>query len=159
MEVYFDGKQVVEGKATGYTNAAIESATIHCRAVLEFLGLKAVKGSTTQIAERSGRKESDDWGVERFSGLTMLTKARALAAYPGEPSEAEAALAFVFHAANKGLAHTTTSFGPYSGEPRLLEIAFRGVPILLINGFYIPLGIHPPSYELDLRPRINRPSE
>ncbi|MES2399283.1 MAG: hypothetical protein V4573_04780 [Pseudomonadota bacterium] len=154
MEVYFNGKQVIEGKATGFTNAAIESAIIHCRATLEFLGFQSTKSSVAKIVERSARTRTDDMGVEQFAGLSMLTKAKALAAYPGEQSEAEAALALVFHSANKGLAHTTASFKLYSGDARLLEIAFRGVPVLLVNGFYVPLGITPPSYELASRPRV-----
>jgi hypothetical protein len=92
MEVYFNGKQVIEGKATGITNAAIESAIIHCRAILEFLGFQSVKGSPVEIAERSARTRADDMGVEHFAGLSMLTKAKARAAYPGEKAEAEAAL-------------------------------------------------------------------
>jgi hypothetical protein len=153
MEVYFNGKQVIEGKATGFTNAAIESAIIHCRAILEFLGFQSTKASATEIAERSTRTRVDDMGVEHFTGLSMLTKAKALAAYPGEQHEAEAALALIFYSANKGLAHTTASFKLHSGDARLLEIAFRGVPTLLVNGFYVPLGITPPSYELASRPR------
>lgn len=154
MEVYFNGKQVIEGKATGFTNAAIESAIIHCRATLEFLGFQSVEGSSVEIAERSTRARTDDMGVEHFAGLSMLTKAKALAAYPGEKAEAEAALALIFHSANKGLAHTTASFKRHSGDARLLEIAFRGVPTLLANGLYVPLGITPPSYELSSRPRV-----
>lgn len=154
MEVYFNGKQVIEGKATGFTNAAIESAIIHCRAILEFLGFQLVKGSSVEIAERSARTRADDMGVEQFVGLSMLTKVKALAAYPGEKAEAEAALALIFHSANKGLAHTTASFELHSGDARLLEIAFGGVPTMLVNGFYAPLGITPPSYELSSRPRV-----
>jgi len=153
MEVYFNGKLVIDGRATGFTNPAIESAIIHCRAILEFLGLKASKTSSTGIAERSRRTEPDDWGVEKFAGLSMLTKTKALAAYPGDQQEAEAALALIFHSANKGLAHNAASFERHSGEARLLEIAFRGVPTLLVNGFYSPLGITPPNYELTPRPR------
>lgn len=155
MEVFFNGKQVIEGKATGFTNAAIESAIIHCRAILEFLGLQAAKASTTKIAEKSVRNNPDDWGVEKFPGLAMITKDKALSAYPGHPSEAEAALALIFHSANKGLAHTTVSFKRHSGDARLLKIAFSGVPILLVNGFYVPLGINPPNYQLTSRPRFD----
>lgn len=154
MEVFFNGKQVIEGKATGFTNAAIESAIIHCRAILEFLGIKASKASANEIMERSARTNADDMGVEQFAGLSMLTKAKALAAYDGEKSEAEAALALIFYAANKGLAHTTTSFKLHVGDAQLLEIAFRGIPKLLVNSFYVPLGVTPPNYELTFRPRV-----
>jgi hypothetical protein len=154
MEVFFNGTQVIEGKATGFTNAAIESAIIHCRAILEFLGIKASKASAVEITERTARTNADDMGVEQFAGLSMLTKAKALAAYPGEQPEAEAALALIFYSANKGLAHTTASFKLHGGDARLLEIAFRGIPTLLVNGFYVPLGINPPSYELASRPKV-----
>jgi hypothetical protein len=153
MTVFFNGQQVIEGKATGFTNAAIESAIIHCRAILEFLGLQAAKASIAEIAERSMRNKADDWGVEKILGLKMLSKAEVLAAYSGPPKEAEAALALVFHLANKGLAHAAASFRLHSGDTRLLEIAFRGVPNLLINGFYAPLGVNLPNYELASRLR------
>lgn len=154
MEIFFNGKQVIEGKGTGFTNAAIESAIIHCRAILEFLGLQQSKACSTQIAERTKRTKADDWGVEKIFGLSMLTKVEALSAYPGSAVEAEAALALIFHSANKGLAHTTSSFKRHSGDGSLLEIAFRGVPTLLVNGFYIPLGIDPPRRELTSRRRV-----
>jgi hypothetical protein len=154
MAVYFNGEQVIEGKATGFTNAAIEAAIIHSRAILEFLGFQLLKDSVTKIAQRSRRTKSDDYGVEKFSGLSMLTKDKALSAYPGAQSEAEAALALIFYLANKGLAHTTASFTRQSGNAHLLEIAFRGVPTLLVNAFYDPLGITPHEYKLKSRPRV-----
>ena len=154
MAVYFNGNLIIEGTATGFTNAAIESAIIHCRAILEFLGFQSHKDSSAKIAERAERARADDMGVEHFAGLSKLTKAKVLDAYPGEKVEAEAALALIVHSANKGLAHTTASFKPHSGDARLLEIAFRGVPTLLVNGFYVPLGITPPSHELSSRPRV-----
>jgi hypothetical protein len=154
MEVYFNGKKVIEGKATGFTNAAIEAAIIHCRAILEFLGLQSSKNQLTEIAELSKRTRPDDYGVEQFIGLSKLTKAKALTYYPGAHPEAEAALAFIFHLANKGLAHATSSLSSHSGDASLLKIAFKGVPILLINGFYTPLGIIPPIYELTSRTSV-----
>ena len=144
----------MEGKATGFTNAAIESAIIHSRSILEFLGLQAEGKVSHKVAELKKDRRADDSGVEQFPELQMLTKAKALDAYPGERKEAEAALALIFYAANKGLAHMTKTFEHYSGDANLLEIAFRGVPILLINGFYAPLGIQPPDFELPSRHRV-----
>jgi hypothetical protein len=154
MEIFFNGRQVIEGNANGFTNAAIESAIIHCRAILEFLGLQAVKASRTEISEMSVRTRTDDWGVEKILDLTMLSRVDALSAYPGQAAEAEAALALIFHLANKGLAHTTAFFKRHTGDPVLLEIAFRVVPTLLVNAFYVPLGIIPPTYELNSRPLV-----
>ncbi|WP_291518678.1 hypothetical protein [Acidovorax sp.] len=154
MQIRFDDRLVIEGLATGFTNGAIEAAVIHARALLEFLGLKAVKGSATEITEREARKHHDDLGVEQFVSAIKLTREAALSAYPGPSAEAESALAAVFYAANKGLAHTTGSFDRNSSEARLLEIAFRGVPVLLFNGFYRPLGLVQPVHELTFRRRI-----
>ena len=145
IKVCFDGEQVIDGKATAFTNSAIEAAIVHCRALLEFLGLG---GSTqTELFERATRAKSDDIGVEQFNGLSKLTVQRALQRYPGPKAEAEAALAYVIYLANKGLAHTTSSFTTHDSGSRLLEIAFRGVPALMVNNFYVPLGISPPDYE------------
>lgn len=153
MRVCFDDRLVIEGLATGFTNGAIEAAVIHARAVLEFLGLKAVKGSITEIAEVDIRRSHDDLGVEQFRGALKFTKERVLSAYPGPREEAESALATVFYAANKGLAHATASFDRNSSQSHLLEVAFRGVPVLLLNAFYRPLGLVQPNYELTFRPR------
>lgn len=153
MQVRFDDLLVIDGLATGFTNGAIEAAVIHARALLEFLGLQAVNGSATEITERGGRKHRDDLCVEQFTGGIKITREAALSAYPGPAAEAESALAAVFYAANKGLAHATASFDRNSSEARLLEIAFRGVPVLLFNGFYRPLGLAQPAHELTFRRR------
>jgi hypothetical protein len=154
MEIFFDGRQVVDGKATGFTNAAIEAAVIHCRAILEFLGLQGTNSSSPGISNRPNRRNGD-LGVEQFSALSMLTREQAVAAYSGPETEAEAALCLIFQSANKGLAHMTSAFTPHSAEARHLEIAFRRVPVLLIIGFYAPLGIQPPNSELTFRSNPN----
>jgi BarA-like signal transduction histidine kinase len=38
--------QVIEGNALAFTNPAIEAALVHCRALLEFLGLSAKNENT-----------------------------------------------------------------------------------------------------------------
>ena len=151
LRVFFDGEEVIEGKATGFTNGAIEAAIVHCRALLEFLGLAGK--SQTQLMERKARARDDDIGVEHFSGLSMLSIDKAVRSYPGQRREAESALAYVAYLANKGLAHTTSSFTKHDSGAVLLEIAFRGIPVLVVNNFYLPLGIQHPSYELQSRPR------
>jgi len=150
IEILFDGKQVIEGKATAFTNGAIESAILHCRALLEFLGL-GEKNQTT-LVERTDRRK-DDVGIEHFGTLCRVSKAKAVKAYPGSGTEAESALAYVMYLANKGLAHTSTIFTQHDEGAKLLEIAFRGVPVLLINNFYGPLGLELPVYELQSRKR------
>ncbi len=152
MAIHFDDKQVIEGKATGFTNGAIESAIIHCRALLEFLGLRAK--ADLRLAERQPLTRDDDVGIEHFPGLAQISVAKAVSAYPGPANEAEAALSYVIHVANKGLARTTNLFEPLDEGDNYLEIAFRGVPILMINNFYTPLGMAPPKYELESRVHI-----
>jgi hypothetical protein len=127
MAVYFNGKQVIEGTATGFTNATIEAAIVHCRALLEFLGIAAGSSPTT-LREVSGLRRPDDFGIEQFCGLSKVTVAEAVASYPGPADEAEASLAYVIHLANKSLAHTSSSFTKHDEGARLVEIAFRGVP-------------------------------
>lgn len=152
MAMYFDEKQVIEGTATGFTNAAIEAAIVHCRALLEFGGL--VAGPTaTSLREVSLPRRTDDQGIEQFDGLCPISIAAAVAYYPGSVAEAESALAYVIYLANKGLAHTTTSFTKHDDGTRLLEIAFRGVPELICNRFYIARGVEPPEYKWPERSR------
>lgn len=150
MMICFDGKPVIEGEATGFTNPAIESAIIHCRALLEFLGLCSTR--TSQIVEINNRTRDDDFGIEKISGLAMVTKDRAVAGISANPKDAEKALCLILHAANKGLAHTTSSFDRDSAESHLYEIAFKGIQDLLISCFYSPLGMTPPEHQLSWRP-------
>ena len=156
LDIRFDGKQVFEGNAHGFTNGAIEAAIVHSRALLEFLGIGGK--SQTKLKElrtvAKGRN-SDDICVEQFTDLTKLKICDALKPYHGGENEAEASLAYVIYLANKGLAHTTSSFSKHDQGSKLLEIAFRGIPILVINKFYVPLKIEPPPFEHQARMREN----
>jgi hypothetical protein len=153
LKVYFEELQVMEGSATGFTNGAIESGIMHCRALLEFLGLGAGKTATT-LRELTEVRRPDDHGIEQIVGLTKVSIAEAIASYPGPGTEAEGSLAYVVYLANKGLAHTSKSFTKHDQGARLLEIAFRGVPILIANKVHIRLGIEPPPYQVPGRDRV-----
>lgn len=106
------------------------------------------------IDERKARARDDDivfehfWVVHTDQIKVVLFRIRKI-----KRREAESALAYVAYLANKGLAHTTSSFTKHDSGAVLLEIAFRGIPVLVVNNFYLPLGIQPPSYELQSRPR------
>jgi hypothetical protein len=152
IKVLFNGKQVIGGKATAFTNGAIESAIVHARALLEFLGLGG--SGQTKLRELTGPRKRDDSGVEQFTNLRKLTVPNAVRSYPGDASEAEAALAYVIYLANKGLAHTTSSFTRHDKGSALLEIAFRGAPTLVVNNFYVPLGLNPPKYKVRGHARV-----
>ncbi len=153
IDIYFNGQQVVGGNTMGVTNAAMQAATVHCRALLEFLGWQATGPSIAEISNRPKRLP-DDGCAQQFAGLSMVTREKALAANAGPAAEAGAALSLIFRPASKGLAHLTNSFIRCGGEVVLLEVACRGVPILLIDRFYTPIGIEPSTYELTARSPI-----
>lgn len=154
MAIYFSGNQVMEGLATGFTNCAIESAIIHARSLLEFLGLKGKSSTTLQEVKDRDRRD-DDHGVENFAGLRRLSIREAVAFYPGPAIEAESALAYVIYLANKGLAHTASTFSKHDEGTHLLEVAFRGVPKLVGNRFFLARGVEPPDYEITGKRRPN----
>lgn len=153
MEIYFDGKLAIEGNSNGFTNPAIESGLIHCRALLEFLGLCARSGSLQNV--RLPRRP-DDIGIEAFSNtagvLPLVTPSVAISRYSGDPAEAEQALLAVFHTTNKGLAHLTYGFDISKADASLIEIASRGVPALVVSHLYTPLGLPAPDFEIKSRP-------
>ena len=61
IRVFFDDKEVMDGAASGFTSPVIEAALIHCRALLEFLGLRSA--GVAGLASRAGSK-SDDVVIE-----------------------------------------------------------------------------------------------
>ena len=112
LEMRFDEKIVIRGRATAFTNPAIEAGIMHCRALLEFLGLRCDRKDPARLAQRLGKME-DDFVIEDFVGpsgpLSKVSVEQALMPYPGPKEEAEMALASVIHAANKGIAHMTSA--------------------------------------------------
>jgi hypothetical protein len=150
MTICFGESLAIEGKSTAYTNPVIEAGLIHCRALLDFLGLRL---SGSEIVRRCGRLDSDI-GIEDFHDkkgrqLSMVDPGQTLSHYEGDSLEAQRSLAAVFHVTNKGLAHITSELSP--PDIRLLEIASRGVPALVISHLYTPLGLPPPDYQLKIR--------
>jgi len=139
VEVRVDGRTKIQGNVAAIANPMIEVGLIHARALLEFLGLCAKDGRLSQILKR----RSDDIGVEHFSThdfpLNIVSPENALSAYPGEKSDAESALVAIFEWTNKGLAHLTNGLsGKYTDQH--LDIACRGIPVLLHNHLYAKLG-------------------
>ena len=155
MEIYFDGKLTIEGSSNAFVSLALESGLMHCRALLEFLGLCMQGGKLANIQPKSRRP--DDVGVELFSNssgsLPVVTPSVAIAHYSGPASEAERALLAVFHTTNKGLAHFTTGFDASLVDSNALEVASRGVPSLVISHLYTPLGLPAPDFQIKGRSR------
>lgn len=107
MKLFINEKLTVEGNFDAFTNPVIEAGVIHCRSMLEFLGLAMNK--TGAIASLAKPRRSDDIGIESFSNmngpLPWVTPTQATSRYFGGAAEAEQALLAVFRIANKGLAH------------------------------------------------------
>lgn len=150
MEIYFDKKLRITGNSNAFTNPVLEAGLIHCRALLEFLGLKADSKNSTKLICRDPKKtRKDDVVIEQFSNsngpLPMVTPQEAISQYQGAQPEAEAALAGILHTANKGLAHITSGLVLSTTDMSYLEIASRGVRSLVVSHFYTPLGLVPPE--------------
>jgi hypothetical protein len=59
LEIYFDEKLSIRGLSTAFTNPAIEAGVVHCRALLEFIGLKCDgKNPNKHIQRGSGQDGS-----------------------------------------------------------------------------------------------------
>jgi hypothetical protein len=150
MKIYFEEKLRITGNSNAYTNPVLESGLIHCRALLDFLGLKTDPKDSTKLTSRDPKKNKpDDVVIEHFSSskgpLPLVTPQEAITRYQGLQSEAEAALAGVLHTANKGLAHITSGLAFSATDISHLEIASRGVRALVVTHFYTRLGLLPPD--------------
>jgi hypothetical protein len=149
MSILLGGKLAIDGNLNGFTNPAIEAGLMHCRALLGFLGL--CQANSGRLGAVKKRREGDI-GIEHFrnaSGpLPKVTPDHALNRYAGGRAEAERALLAVFQITNKGIAHITGDLIDNPEHGRLIEIASRGVPSLVISYLYTPLGLPPPDYKL-----------
>lgn len=154
IEVFVDGKLLIKGNLFAFTNPAIEAGLVHCRALLEFLGLTVNKSG--RIVNVSGRRPTDI-GIEHFSNasgsLPMVTPDAALARYDGGKEDAEKALVEVYRITNKGIAHLTEDLTDNPDHGRLIEIASSGIPSLVVSYLYTPLGLPAPDYKITHRPR------
>lgn len=148
MQIYADGKVIADGNLNAFINPAIEAGLVHCRALLEFLGLAMRSGRLANVR----RRKPTDFGIEHF-GLSKVSPNVVLAHYDGGEEDAEKALLSVFEITNKGIAHVTEDLKDNLDHGRLVEIASRGVPSLIISHLYTPLGLPPPDYKLTYRPR------
>lgn len=144
MEVFVDGKQVLEGNANALLNPMIEVGFIHARSLLEFLGLAVQKEKLVAIKKR----RPDDIAIEQFKfngvALDQVAPDVALETYRGPRADAERSLVAIFELANKGLAHISTAF-PMHYTSADLDIAHRGIRTLLKNNLYTKLGMPIPE--------------
>ena len=154
MELFFGGKKFADGLSTGWTNPAIEIGIIHARALLDFLGLKVQrKTGGKKLGVRGDGPSHDDILIENF-GLEKVSVDQALARYEGSGAEAEKAIAYTIHTANKGVAHMTTEDLVDHDQLRLYEITTRGVNALVSGFLYKRLGEEIPDYRIPVVARI-----
>lgn len=157
MSIYFDDRLQITGNSDAFTNPVVEAGLVHCRALLEFLGLRLSRTDPKRLAPRGPKTQPDDWVIEDFANsvgpLPLVTPQQAVSKYQGDPAEAESALASVLHSVNKGVAHITASFLASRIDIHALEIASRGVPSLVISYLYTPLGLPPPTPSLSSKSR------
>lgn len=150
-QVYFDGQLAIEGASAAILNPMLEAGFVHARALLEFLGLCVKNGKLANI----DRRRADDIGIESFvvngQPLPLVTPAMAVGTYTGSAEDAEKALLSVFHIANKGFAHFSWGLTKGIWSKSDVAIACEGIPILVINSLYVPLGLPPPEYEPRIR--------
>lgn len=156
MQILFDGEIAIEGSLTALFNPVIEAGLVHCRALLEFVGLKVDSSNPTQLTSRRA-KRTDDHGIEDFANagghLPLVSPNAAISRYPGDAREAESALTFVLHCTNKMVAHITSGAALPDDRLRLIEIASRGVKAIVVSHLYTPLGLPPPTLNVSARQR------
>jgi hypothetical protein len=156
MQIFFDGDLTIEGTSSGLFNPVIEAGLVHCRALLEFVGLKADPANPAKLTCRT-TKRADDFGIEEFhnsSGpLPLVTPEAAIGRYPGGCEDAESALALVLSGTNKLVAHITRGTALPDDRLRLVEIASRGVHAIVVSHLYTPLGLAPPKLHIAARKR------
>jgi hypothetical protein len=157
MKIYFDDRLQITGNSNAFTNPVVEAGLVHCRALLEFLGLRVSRTDPTKLVLRGPKTQPDDWLIEDFSNsdgpLPLVTPQQAVSKYQGDAVEAESALATVLHTVNKGLAHITAGLIASATNIRALEIASRGVPALVVSYLYTPLGLPAPVPSISSRSR------
>lgn len=146
MEVLIDGRCCLRGNVAAIANPMIEAGFIHARALLEFLGLAATKdGKLTVVASR----RPGDIAIEHFSTpsvvLVKATPESVAAAYPGPREEAEQSLAAIFQTSNRWLAHVTDGVMSRQWTDQHIDVALRGIPVLIHNHLYAPLGLELPK--------------
>ncbi|WP_155844910.1 hypothetical protein [Arenimonas oryziterrae] len=146
LEVKVNGRPVLTGNVAALANPMIEAGFIHARALLEFLGLTATKDGklSVVVSRRPG-----DVAVENFSTsavtLQKATPDTVAAAYPGPREEAEDSLVAIFQTSNRWLAHVTDGTTSKEWTDHHIDVALRGIPVLIKNHLYLPLGLDIPK--------------
>ncbi len=155
IAVEIDGKLAIEGNLNAITGPMMDGGIIHCRALIEFLGIKLETGA---LAQRKGkrREKDDDIGIEMFSPLRLLTPEDIMASHSGDFGEAGAALIYVLRVASKGLAHTTSTLLSDKPGKKNLLIASKLVEDTMTQHFYGRLDRPAPQSWVATTPMVTR---
>nr|WP_295078186.1 hypothetical protein [uncultured Roseateles sp.] len=155
MQILVDGRAQFTGLTTMFTNPIIESGALHCRALLEFLGLKAAAGKLVQM--KASERHADDAGIEFLWGpcgqLKMLTPEVAGCIYASDPAAGKAALCAIILAAHKGMAHSSRTY--FDAPIQAFEALLAGklVQGLIEQHVYAPLGRARPPVPIEAQRR------
>jgi hypothetical protein len=133
LEIFLDGKLTICGNSNAFINPVIEAGVIHCRVLLEFLGLCQKKDGRLGSIES---RRDDDCRIEDFD-LPRVSPQLIAANHLGQ------AVLEIFRTTNKGLAHATASLAP--GEMSLVVDASKGIRDLFHSYFYKKLNRIPPK--------------
>jgi hypothetical protein len=144
-EIRFDGQLKFEGRGTLVTNPLIESACVHSRAMLEFLGIKVTRYG---LSELTGSRRADDIGIEHLrtsqgAFLARVTLAEVQSYWGGPWQAAHQAWSDALTATHKRLAHVTRALA--TADPEQLRILFSGVLALVESKVYTALGLPFPT--------------
>jgi len=146
IEVHVNGRCRLNGNVAAIANPMIEAGFIHARALLEFLGLTVTKDGALCVVTK---RRPGDLAVENFSTpsvtLHRATPASVAAAYPGPREEAEESLVAIFQTSNRWLAHVTDGTVSKEWTDHHIDVALRGIPVLVHNHLYAPLGLDLPK--------------
>ena len=168
MQIKFNDVVYIEGNSHGWTNPAIECGLVHCRTLLEFLGLKADKDGKKLVTRSNGHR--DDIVIEDFTDsegnpLSRLTvedaakwaetaeNARYVDWGCNRRDDIEEALARVVWTASKWLAHTTSADWLSEENRRYGKIASLCIPELVGDHLYSPMGLPVPNFMITHRTR------
>lgn len=134
LQILFGGRLAFDGNALGFTNAALETAILHARATLEFIGLRV---DHSRVLRSVDSRRGDDAGIETL-GLARVSTAEAIRDHDAAAGDVGEALAYTLHLANKGLAHTTLSFVPLPEDFAHVDTAFKVIPSLVERHVFAP---------------------
>jgi hypothetical protein len=149
LEIVVAGRSALKGNVAAIANPMIEVGFIHARALLEFLGLAATKDGKLSVVKN---RRVGDIAVENFSTsnvrLLRATPDSVAAAYPGAREEAEDSLVAIFELSNRWLAHVTDGAISKQWTDHHVDVALRGIPVLIHNHLYAPLGLELPEMKM-----------